>query len=326
MTLWRVPATPKLSKKKHLVFQIPDVHVGYHNGVPAFDPCVWDIGMQALKHYAPNLTHLVSIGDFGNWESLSHWAALRAEHIFLEEDIALVKVYLDEIDEICDEYGIKKVFVEGNHEGWATLLEAKYPQFRNVVNLKHRLLRERKNWTWIPNNHFFKLGKIHFTHGNYPGASDSMAFLKEVQKNVLYGHTHGHDVARHRGLAGEHVVSSSGCWAMIDPPPPYSKAKIPARWVHMFHLIPVRSNGLFQLDPHVIIDSSYVELRDGTEIRFNRAEVTRRMKRDDALRTTLRNEYDERFFHPGGVVIEPIPVGRTEYSARTRHARIVEKS
>lgn len=325
MSVYELPEIMRPSKKKWLAFVQPDVHRGYHAGVPAYDPCVWDVGMQSLRHLAPRLTHFISLGDFGNWESLSHWAAQRAEHIFIEEDVKIANMGLDEIDEICDEHGIKKIFIEGNHEGWATLLEAKYPQFRNVVNLKHRLLRKRKNWTWIPNNHFFKLGKMHFTHGNYPGGKDAESMLKEAGKSVFFGHTHGHEVAYFNNLAGHHMAMSCGCWAMIDPPPAYSKAKIPGRWVHGITLAQIRANGLFQAHFHRIINSSYVELMDGTEIVVDRAAVKRRLKAEQLEMGKLKAQYEERFYSRGGNVTELEPVGRTEYSARTRHARVIEK-
>lgn len=326
MTVYRIPQTIRPSRKKWFAFVIPDVHRGYHSGLPSYDPCVWDVGMQSLRHLAPRLTHLIILGDFGNFESLSHWASLRAEHVFIEEDVRIVAMGLDEIDEYCDPHGVKKVFVEGNHEAWSTLLEAKYPQLRNLVNLRQRLLRGRKNWTWIPNNHFFKLGKMHFTHGNYPGARDAHAMLKEVGKSVFYGHTHGHEIAYFNNLAGEHVAMSNGCWAMIDPPPPYGKAKIPTRWVHGFTLAQIRANGLFQAHFHRILDSSYVELMDGTEIVVDKADVRTRLWNEQLAREELREEYEERFYNPGGPVTEPEPIGRGEYSARARRARVIERA
>jgi len=104
------------SSKKWYVFTIPDVHIGYTLDYPNFSPGCWDVGMQALKSLAERLTHVVIIGDFGNWESVSHWASLTAEQAFIKEDVALVNAYLDEIEEICKSNNIKVVFCEGNHE------------------------------------------------------------------------------------------------------------------------------------------------------------------------------------------------------------------
>jgi len=324
--IYEIPEPIDPSPKKHFAFVIPDVHRGFHTGVPTYDPCVWDVGMQAIQKFAPRMTHLIILGDFGNCESLSHWASLRAEQVFIEEDIKIMGMGLDEIDEYCDKYDIQKVFIEGNHEGWATLLEAKYPHFRNVVNLKERLFKERKNWTWIPNNHFYKLGKLHFTHGNYPGNRDATSMLKEVGKSVMYGHTHGHEIAYFNNLDGLHTAMSSGCWAMIDPPPPYSKAKIPTRWVHGFHTVQVRENGLFQTQFNRIIDSTYVELADGTEIICNEADVDIRLYNENLALEELREEYEERYYCPGGNVTEKEPLGRGEYNSRVRRARVIEKS
>ncbi len=320
--IYQLPEPTKSSPKKWRAFIIPDTHVGYHAGLPAHDPLAENVMLQSLEHYAPNLTHVIVLGDFGNWESLSHWAALRAEHIFIEEEVRLVNAHLDLIDEAAGKK-VKKIFIEGNHEAWSTLLEAKYPQFRDVVNLKQRLFRDRDNWTWIPNNHYFKLGKLYYTHGNLPGARDMESLLKVAGKSVMCGHNHQHMIARHRNLDGQHIAISSGCLASIDPPPPYAKASIPGTWVHGFHTVQYRANGLFQMSWHEIIDQSYTELTDGKEIIANHFEVMKRLREDEAITTQCRREYEERYYHPGGNVTEQEPVGRTEYSSRGRRARVI---
>jgi hypothetical protein len=313
------------SRRKWFVFTIPDVHRGYHAGIPGHDPLVWDVGMQALRHFRNRITHVVILGDFGGFESVSHWASLRAEHIFLDEDLAITNYGLDEIDKICTPR-TKKIYIEGNHEHWATLLEAKYPTFRNQVNLRRRLLAGRPHWTWVPNNHFFKLGKAYFTHGNYPGASSAHAMLKETGKSVLYGHTHGQEVAYFNNLSGLHMAMSNGCWCMIDPPPPYSQAKIPSRWVHGFTPVQIRANGLFQAHFHRIIERSYVELMDGTELIADRSAVEQRMEAEYGILRALHEQYNERDYVPGGAVHDPEPLGRSEYSSRQRRARVIQKA
>jgi len=322
----QVPLRP--SKKRYLAFVVPDVHLGYHTRVPSYDPLVWDVGIQALAHFAPRLTHLIILGDFGNWESLSHWSALRAEQVYIEEDIFVAQRALDEIDAVCDKYDIRKVFIEGNHEAWAGLLEAKYPFMRNQVNLQRRLLRKRKNWTWVPDNHFFKLGKLYFTHGNIRGVRSPADMIRITGKSVVYGHTHAEEMSSIRNLDGEHLAWTAGCWSSIDPPPPYSRAWVPEKWVHSFGLAQVRSNGLFQFSTRRVIDSSYVELADGTEIVADRRRAQARISADMRLFDKLEKEYQDRYYHPGGRVTETDltePLRGTEHRSRQQRARILQR-
>ena len=143
---YRFPSKPRPSRKWRYIGVLPDTHVGYVAGVPTYSIPAWDIAVQALKHDAERLTDIVFLGDFGNWEPLSHWAALRAEQCFVEEDVALVNVRLDEVERITKGRNIQVWFCEGNHEAWATQFEAKYPAMRDAVNLKQRLRFEQRGW------------------------------------------------------------------------------------------------------------------------------------------------------------------------------------
>ena len=136
---YQMPKRPAPSKKQHYIMVIPDVHVGYVVDTPTYSLPAWDIMIQALAEKQDRITHFVIIGDFGNWEPLSHWSALRADQCYVEEDIALVNNRLDEIESLTAAAGIKVIFIEGNHEAWATQFEAKYPAMRDMVNLKRRL-------------------------------------------------------------------------------------------------------------------------------------------------------------------------------------------
>jgi hypothetical protein len=323
---YRVPAPLRPSKKRYLAAVIPDVHLGYHQRVPSHDPLVWDVGMQALAHLADRLTHVIVIGDFGNWEALSHWAALRAQQVYIAEDVAIVNHGLDELDMICDPYGIKKVFIEGNHELWAMLLEAKYPILRDQINLRRVLLGGRQRWTWVPNNHFYKLGKLYLTHGNIRGVKTPQDMIKKTGKSVVYGHTHGNETQSIRCLDGEHSAWTCGCWASIEPPPPYAKAWVPEKWVHGLTLAQIRANGIFQVNFRRIIDSSYMELFDGTEIIADRKRAQARVDGHMRLLDNLELEYRDRYYHPSGRVKEDDPVEPlrgTEQRTRGYRARVI---
>jgi hypothetical protein len=323
LSVYRPLSPLRSSPKKWYAFQVPDVHRGYHVGIPSHDPMVWDVGMRALRSVAKRITHVIIYGDFGNWESLSHWAGLRADQPFIEEDVEIARMGLREIESIVDPHGVRKIFIMGNHEEWATLLEAKYPILRNQINLAHRLhLTASNRWMVVPNNHFFKLGKSYHTHGNYPGGRNAESMVKEIGASTFYGHNHRREVLYFRNLKGVHTAQSLGCWALIDPPPPYAHAKLPSGWVHGFGLLQVRANGLFQCDFRTIVESSYVEMPDGTEIVAEMKSVRARLREEQDALLRLRKEYSERYYAPDGRVHELEPLKGTELRTRIQRARV----
>lgn len=314
----KIPKQQRPSKRKYFAFVIPDVHIGYVVDQPTHSHGCWDLGMQAIRHHGSRLTHVVILGDFGNWESLSRWAALRAEQAFIEEDVELVNARLDELEALAREFDFEVVFCEGNHENWAAQFEAKYPALRNAINLKKRLRMRERGFRWVPENHFFALGDLHFTHGHGEGKLEHWIYKHAV--SVAVGHWHRYKTVSVRHVDGERAAWTLGCWASLDPPPPYARGKTPS-WVHGFGEVQVRSNGLFQMAYRRIIDEAWVELADGTELIADRARIRERLAEEEAIRKRLREEYAERFYVPGGRVVRPEPLQGTEYASRGRRAR-----
>ncbi len=306
---------------------IPDTHVGYVVDTPTYSLPAWDLAIQALAHNQDRLTHVVFLGDFGNWEPLSHWSSLRADQCFVEEDIALVNNRLDEVHSLTAAAGIKVVFIEGNHEAWATQFEAKYPALRDAVNLKHRLRMEERGWDWVPENNFWAIGDAHITHGHMRGVRSPADMVKKSGVSVLYGHTHQYATASVRNVTGEHAAWTMGCLASIDPPPPYSRGETPDTWVHGVGWLRVRSNGLFGVDFSRIIQETWVELPDGTELIANAKRCKGRYAEDQRIRTEMRERYAERYYQVGGNVLRTEPhhgkEGGGNTVARARRARTV---
>lgn len=333
---YTIPEAPARSKKRHYIGVVPDSHIGYIVDHPTYSISAWDVMMQGLRHDIKRLTHVVLLGDVGNWESLSRWAALRADQAFVEEDAALVNARLDEFDELQklraerELKPLKFIYIEGNHEAWASQFEAKYPGMRDTVNLKKRLLGHRSHWTWIPENHFWAIGEAHFTHGHLSGCKTMTDLVKRTGVSVICGHWHTYSTDSLRTLTGEHAAWTMGCLASMDPPPPYVRGSVLSRVVQGFGRVQVRANGSFQVSFRRILGESYTELEDGTELRACTRDVARRYEQDQQIRQHLRDEYGKRFYSPGGQVIQTEPnFGRVSKKGvvstvvRTNRARIL---
>jgi hypothetical protein len=326
-TKYAFPKPPRPSKKQHYIFAIPDVHVGYAVDHPTYSIPCWDVTIQALKKLEDRVTHVVIMGDFGNWECLSHWASLRADQCFVEEDVALVNNRLDEIQRIVEAKNIEVIFLEGNHEAWASQFEAKYPALRDAVNLQRRLRIKERGWTWVPENHFWAIGNLHFTHGHLKGCKNMVDVIKRTGVSVITGHWHTYETETLRTLTGEHAAWTIGTLASMDPPPPYVKGSGLSRVVQGFATVQVRTNGSFQVGFRRIVGQTWTELEDGTEIRADIPACQRRYAQDQAIREQMRKDYGDRFFAPGGQVVRTEPhhgkTGADHVVARNRRARIV---
>jgi hypothetical protein len=329
---YTLPKRPRPSRKKYYAMVVPDVHIGsYVTGYPTYSIGAWDLMIQALRANASRLTHWIQLGDFGNWESMSHWQSLRAEQAFIEEDVALCNARLDEVEAITKAHGIKVVMIEGNHEVWLSQFEAKYPALRDAINPRKRLRIDDRGWTWVPENQFYALGDLHFTHGHVKGVKTPRDMIRKYGVSVVYGHTHQYVTESARNLRGEHAAWTFGCLASIDPPPPYARGEHPTGWVHGFGFVQVRANGHFQVSFRRIIGESWTELEDGTELLVDSAACERRFREDEAIMERLRDEYRERYYQPGGRVVRTEPhhgkvskKGDVSPVARTRRARIVK--
>jgi metallophosphoesterase superfamily enzyme len=324
---YHLPRRAKPSAKKHYALIIPDVHIGYIVDTPTYSLGAWDIVMQALRHLRKRLTHVIILGDFGGWESMTHWQSLRADQGFIKEDVQLVNARRDEIHAITGPEGIKVVYLEGNHEAWAGQFEAKYPEVRDAFNLKHQMGIDRRGWVWVPENNFYGLGHLYFTHGHIRGVRTPLDMIKRYGVSVVFGHGHRYMTESLRTLTGEHAAWMMACLCSIDPPPPYARGALPGGWVHGFGVAQIRANGRFQVGFRRIIEEAWTELEDGTELLANPVDMRRRLEQDAAIRERLRAEYSERYYNPGGQVVRTEPHhGKTqaEHSvARSRRARIV---
>ena len=199
-----------------------------------------------------------------------------------------------------------------------------------MVSLRRRLLKHRRSWTWVQENHYLAVGDLHFTHGHVRGNRNPGDLCRTKGVSVIQGHTHAFRTASVRTLHGELEQWEFGCLASIDPPPPYARGVAPTGWVHGFGFVQVRANGRFQIGFRRILDETWTELEDGTEIRADARECRRRYDADQRIRERLREEYGERYYAPGGAVTRLEPHhGRADRTgdgsslARARRARIV---
>lgn len=223
------------------VVGMPDTHVKHRDkkAVAAF--------LEFIEWYQPHV--LIILGDFLDAEDISHWESQDLEP---REFVPEVKEARELLGEICKRLRscILKIYITGNHEDWIDqAMAAKMPAFFNGLNdlglmpdLKALLDLENFGFDLIPINHFFKIGKSHFTHGLYVGPNHQKKTLETVKANVYYGHTHDMMNFHQPTIHGSIEAASLACLCKLDGK--FMKGK-PNNWAHGFGIFEFFSDGSY---------------------------------------------------------------------------------
>jgi len=234
--------------KFHKTLVIPDAHIPNHHA-----PSVRAV-LKFAKYWKPDV--FISLGDFCDWDSLSRFDLHHPKHyITMKREVEAANEMLDTIDRILPKT-CKKYMVGGNHEDRYHQAKARHmftPDkiARAAVEWKESWAQEyrldkRHGWKWCEYGEQFKLGKLVYTHGWSVGKSNAAA--KEAScfpgKNVLFGHTHRHQVSGCMDHKMNPIESETiGTLSRFDLA--YLRNKPPIDWVHGFMYIYTRPDGDF---------------------------------------------------------------------------------
>jgi len=182
---------------------VPDVHRPYH------DRRAWNIFLRAAKALKPK--HLVIIGDFADFYSVSAHSKDPRRAGKLDEELADVNVGLDELDAL----GAKnKIFVEGNHEDrLRRYIEDKAPELIANVSVPELFNLKERGWKYVPYKYDTAIGHINFTHDvGVAGRNAVFRCLDTYHKSVVTGHTHRLGYIVEGNAAGEQKISAQFGW------------------------------------------------------------------------------------------------------------------
>lgn len=196
-------------------------------------------------------------GDWGSFDSLSNWNKAKPR-------IAEGKRYSDDSEVCYDElYFLKNKlpntdfhFILGNHEERGQWYCDKNPEMDGFVDIRRDLGLYDLCETITGFNDFLTIGNLAWTHGWYWGVYHAAMTMKEFVGNVLYGHVHHFqsDSKNRHFKKKEYIAQSIGC--LTDRYPEW-KGKKPTRFQNGFATVEYRSNGYFNVNPHVIIDGAF---------------------------------------------------------------------
>jgi len=210
----------------HRALIIPDSHA------PLVDRAAFDCVLQAIMLVRPD--RVVHLGDIGEFEHANH-------HIFekvgrptpveiargIRSDVrAIRKTFLDPLDRICKEAGVKiKNLTIGNHDYWLNLFVDKNPDYAETsfdeatgYNFEQVIDWKNRGWALHPIGQLLRIGQLAFYHGHlYNGLHHPRTHLLQLGISVMYGHFHSvkYDSITHaNGLKGAWCL---GCIKRLDP-------------------------------------------------------------------------------------------------------------
>lgn len=177
---------------------IPDTHF------PAVDRKAFDLTLRCIRKWKP--TVIVHLGDMVDCYCVSTFRKHAFKPQTLLEEFGPAIKMIGEIEKSAP--GAKFVLCEGNHEERLTTWLHETKALWGMVSLKELLRLHR--WHIVPANKFYKLGKLHFTHGTRSTKYASAAMLDRYAGSVVFGHTHRPQMSFKSTIGGEHVALCPG--------------------------------------------------------------------------------------------------------------------
>jgi len=212
-------------------------------------------------------THIVWLGDIGNWNQVSPYprevrlAELQGETIPREADSLFENIVAPIIK--TTPMNVIHIFMEGNHERRlldTVRIDPKWGDrytFRNIVrdwcnrtaaNYEYYEL----NTPWRPSPH------LQYLHGIYWNQHHAKKHIEALHKTTIYGHVH--DIQKYTAVSPidkdeQMYAQSIGC--LCDRNPDYRRNR-PNRWAHGFSLAYVWDRGYFNEYTIQIIKGKFV--------------------------------------------------------------------
>jgi len=182
---------------------VSDAHRPYH------DQRAWELMMAVGRDIRPK--HVVVIGDFADFYSVSSHSKDPTRVNRLDEEIEDVKQGLDELESLdAEDYD----YIEGNHEDrLKRYLQDKAPELFTVIGTEKLLNLNDRGWRFTPYKKSIQIGKVNYTHD--VGVAGRNAVYKALEKfmhSTVTGHTHRFQYVVEGTALGEMKLSAMFGW------------------------------------------------------------------------------------------------------------------
>jgi len=186
------------------VFFVGDVHCPFHH------KGAWRLVMDALADFKADT--FVSLGDFVDFFSVSHWSKNPERAFSLREEIDEASSLLAEVEERTP--GARRIFVAGNHcDRLQRYLQDKAPELFQFIDVPKLLKLDERGWEYVAYKQSIKLGKLNITHDvGSAGRYNAFKALDTFQSPVITGHTHRLSYVVEGDATGDTQVSAQFGW------------------------------------------------------------------------------------------------------------------
>jgi hypothetical protein len=192
--------------------------------------------LQVAHHYCREVKPdmLVIGGDWFTFDTLSSFSLGKP-------GVVEGKRYREEIDhgmallrQFADHVQGRKIFLAGNHEDRVRLWLERNPTLAGMVEWKPYVAT--LGFEVYPYPHLFRLGHLHYAHGEYYNIHHAKKHLDTYGANVVYGHTHtSQEYAKVRPIDQAPIKARSvGCLCGLNPEYRLNKSNA---WVNEFLVV-----------------------------------------------------------------------------------------
>ena len=198
----------------------------------------------------------VNLGDLMDFDQLSSFnkeklRKLEARRILKDYEIA--NEILDRHQNIIRKNNKKAKFtlLEGNHEERMERFLDKVPQFEGILEIEIGLKLKERGFKWVKSwteRELHKIGKLHFSHGDYISKYHASKMVDSYGVNMVYGHTH--DVQNYtKTIMGKdkHIMAQSMGHLANENKLDYIKNR-PNNWCQAVGIAEIRPDGSFNLN------------------------------------------------------------------------------
>ena len=186
---------------------IPDRHIPLH------DPAACNIVKQAIGIVKPDI--FIDLGDFGEWESVSHWKykkikrpPLEYQTPLIDEEIELINNEFNDWDKYLKDVETK-IILKGNHEVWLDEFVLAHPYLKYKYSLENALRLKERGFKVYEHNTPLVIGKLGLIHGAYTTIYHARRTLEAYGMSMMYAHAH--DVQHHNQTK---LSGTIGAWAI----------------------------------------------------------------------------------------------------------------
>ena len=244
----------------------PDKHVGWQQTPNGLQPLHDQKAINAMLNFASDFLPDTWIegGDNMDYGPVSHWLTHKkksSEGLDLSKDAReYTRKVLEPINEIMarrSKTAKKKIWMEGNHEGWGREFAESNPGVANLVDPRHLL--DLKGWEFKAEGEHVQLGKLYVVHGDKIGNGKNAAgrAVQLYGHPVLFGHFHTFQVAPHHELIGVDSVKMGMCVPGLCNKNPNYMGNKPNQWMKGFAYGYVHEDGSFQVFVPIIVNSKF---------------------------------------------------------------------